>query len=98
MIIGSNKQKDNIVQQGMVPRLIQLLGDPIASDELKLEGQINKMFTQPKDYDNLMLICLFLIPVITVIGSLARGDENHIKSLTSAGVIPFLLNSKWIYV
>jgi len=68
MIIGSNKQKDNIVQQGMVPRLIQLLGDPIASDELKLE-------------------------VITVIGSLARGDENHIKSLTSAGVIPFLLNN-----
>lgn len=31
--------------------------------------------------------------VIAVIGSLARGDENHIKSLTAAGVIPFLLNS-----
>lgn len=32
--------------------------------------------------------------VIAVIGSLARGDENHVKSLTGAGVIPFLLNSK----
>jgi len=68
MIIGSNKQKDNIVQQGMVPRLIQLIGDPHGSDKLKLE-------------------------VIAVIGSLARGDENHIKSLTNAGVIPFLLNN-----
>ena len=38
MIIGSNKQKDSIVQQGMVPRLIQLIGDPLGSDELKLEG------------------------------------------------------------
>jgi len=41
MIIGSNKQKDNIVQQGMVPRLIQLIGDPLGCDELKLEGQFN---------------------------------------------------------
>ena len=41
MIIGSNKQKDNIVQQGMVPRLIQLIGDPHGSDKLKLEGQLN---------------------------------------------------------
>lgn len=34
--------------------------------------------------------------MIAVIGSLARGDENHIKSLTAAGVIPFLLNSNVI--
>ncbi|KAK4012721.1 armadillo repeat-containing protein 8 isoform X2 [Daphnia magna] len=68
MIIGSNKAKNMIIQQGITPRLIQLLDDPIGGDDLKLE-------------------------VIAVIGSLARGDENHIKSLTAAGVIPFLLNN-----
>lgn len=36
--------------------------------------------------------------VIAVIGSLARGDENHIKSLTAAGVIPFLLNSNILII
>ena len=69
MIIGSNKQKDAIIQQGIVPRLIQLLGDDGGDENFKLE-------------------------VIAVIGSLACGDENHIKSLTIAGVVPFLLNSK----
>lgn len=68
MIIGSNKQKDAIVQQGITPRLVQLLNDPLCGDDLKLE-------------------------VIAVVGSLARGDENHVKSLIGAGVIPFLLNS-----
>ncbi len=38
MIIGSNKQKDAIIQQGITPRLIQLLDDPSGGDELKLEG------------------------------------------------------------
>jgi len=38
MIIGSNKQKDTIIQQGITPRLIQLLDDPAGGDELKLEG------------------------------------------------------------
>lgn len=38
MIIGSNKQKDTIIQQGITPRLIQLLDDPSGGDELKLEG------------------------------------------------------------
>ena len=67
MIIGSNKQKDAIIQQGIIPRLIQLLGEH-NNDHFKLE-------------------------IIAVIGSLARGDENHVQTLTSAGVIPFLLNS-----
>lgn len=38
MIIGSNKQKETIIQQGITPRLIQLLDDPLGGDELKLEG------------------------------------------------------------
>ena len=41
MIIGSNKQKDAIIQQGITPRLIQLLGDPSGGDELKLEGTVH---------------------------------------------------------
>lgn len=32
--------------------------------------------------------------MIAVIGSLARGDEKHVRSLNGAGVIPFLLNCK----
>ncbi len=39
MIIGSNKQKDAIVQQGITPRLVQLLNDPLCGDDLKLEGE-----------------------------------------------------------
>lgn len=38
MIIGSNKAKNMIIQQGITPRLIQLLDDPIGGDDLKLEG------------------------------------------------------------
>jgi hypothetical protein len=39
MIIGSNKAKNMIIQQGITPRLIQLLDDPIGGDDLKLEGK-----------------------------------------------------------
>lgn len=38
MIIGSNKAKNMIIQQGITPRLIQLLDDPVGGDHLKLEG------------------------------------------------------------
>ncbi len=39
MIIGSNKAKNMIIQQGITPRLIQLLDDPIGGDDLKLKGK-----------------------------------------------------------
>lgn len=40
MIIGSNKQKDAIIQQGIIPRLVQLLNDPECNDDLRLEGEL----------------------------------------------------------
>lgn len=44
MIIGSNKAKNMIIQQGITPRLIQLLDDPIGGDDLKLEGKFWNSF------------------------------------------------------
>ena len=35
-IIGSNKQKQSIIERGVVPRLIALLGDPNSSPSLKI--------------------------------------------------------------
>lgn len=73
MIIGSNKQKDAIIQQGVHARLIQLLAQEYSDDVFKLE-------------------------LIAVVGSLARGDENHVRSLIAAGVIPRLLNRQCLSV
>ena len=96
MIIGSNKAKNMIIQQGITPRLIQLLDDPIGGDDLKLEGKYITLSINVWQYLNLMEFSWSIV-VIAVIGSLARGDENHIKSLTAAGVIPFLLNSNVLF-
>lgn len=80
-----------IIQQGITPRLMQLLDDPIGGDDLKLEGKCLCFYALHVHKPHFVLV------VIAVIGSLARGDENHIKSLTTAGVIPFLLNSNELF-
>ncbi|XP_071447494.1 armadillo repeat-containing protein 8-like [Hetaerina americana] len=39
-VIGSNRQKGSVIQQGVVPRLLQLLGDNVSSNNIKIEATI----------------------------------------------------------
>lgn len=66
MIIGSNKAKNMIIQQGITPRLIQLLDDPIGSDDLKLEGTPHLLF---------QILLLFLILKIFVYGRCSDSGD-----------------------
>lgn len=68
-VIGSNKQKGNAIQQGVIPRLTQLLGD----------------YEQPIDIRN---------ETVIILGSLAKGTEDHIKELIKSDIVPLLLNCK----
>ncbi|XP_065202896.1 armadillo repeat-containing protein 8-like isoform X2 [Planococcus citri] len=66
-VIGSNRQKGNAIQQGVIPRLVQILGD----------------YEQPVDIRN---------ETVIILGSLAKGTEDHVKELLKADVVPLLLN------
>lgn len=68
-MIGSNRQKGNAIQQGVIPRLVQILGD----------------YEQPIDIRN---------ETVIILGSLAKGTEDHVKELLKADVVPLLLNCK----
>lgn len=39
-VIGSNRQKTSVIQQGIVPRLLQLLSDPSVDPNIRLEATI----------------------------------------------------------
>lgn len=39
-VIGSNNQKGNVISQGVVPRLLQLLGDAAIPNQIKIEATI----------------------------------------------------------
>ncbi|XP_077993472.1 armadillo repeat-containing protein 8-like [Glandiceps talaboti] len=66
IVIGSNKQKTNIILCGAVPKLLQIQTSLMSSPELLLESAV-------------------------VLGSLAKGTSENIRSLLSADVIPILL-------
>ncbi|CAG2059167.1 unnamed protein product [Timema podura] len=66
-VIGSNRQKGSVITQGVVPRLLQLLGDASLPVQIKVEATIT-------------------------LGSLAKGTEDHVKSLVDLGVVPVLIN------
>lgn len=66
-MIGSNRQKGNAIQQGVIPRLVQILGD----------------YEQPIEIRN---------ETVIILGSLAKGTEDHVKELLKADVVPLLLN------
>nr|CAD7397305.1 unnamed protein product [Timema poppensis] len=66
-VIGSNRQKGSVITQGVVPRLLQLLGDASFPVQIKVEATIT-------------------------LGSLAKGTEDHVKSLVGLGVVPVLIN------
>lgn len=39
-VIGSNRQKGSVIQQGIVPRLLQLLSDQSAPSHLRMEAAV----------------------------------------------------------
>lgn len=71
-VIGSNRQKGSVIAQGVVPRLMQLLGDANLPVELRTEAAVT-------------------------LGSLAKGNETHVKQLIDVGIVPLLLNSMYCH-
>ncbi|XP_032688933.1 armadillo repeat-containing protein 8-like [Odontomachus brunneus] len=66
-VIGSNRQKGSVIAQGVVPRLLQLLGDPsgIISDRIRLESAVTLgSLAKGTDQHVLALIDLGVIPFL----------------------------------
>lgn len=58
-VIGSNRQKGSVIQQGIVPRLLQLLSDQSVDISIRLECAV----TIGKDIYFLVLHCVLLLSV-----------------------------------
>ncbi|CAB4061005.1 ARMC8 [Lepeophtheirus salmonis] len=67
-LIGSNKQKHTVIEQGVVPRLIKLLIEPKTKPILKAD-------------------------VAVALGSIAKGNEDHLKVIIDSEVVPVLLDT-----
>lgn len=66
-MIGSNRQKGSVIAQGVVPRLLQLLGDPsdTISDRIRLESAVTLgSLAKGTDQHVLALIDLGVIPFL----------------------------------
>lgn len=66
-MIGSNRQKGSVIAQGVVPRLLQLLGDPTGtvSDRIRLESAVTLgSLAKGTDQHVLALIDLGVIPFL----------------------------------
>lgn len=65
-VIGSNRQKGSVIAQGVVPRLLQLLGDPTAiNDRIRLESAVTLgSLAKGTDQHVLALIDLGVIPFL----------------------------------
>jgi hypothetical protein len=65
-VIGSNRQKGSVIQQGVVPRLMQLISSSSSLPSVRVEATI-------------------------ILGSIAKGTDEHVKSLVDMGVVPLLV-------
>ncbi|KAK3083010.1 hypothetical protein FSP39_011619, partial [Pinctada imbricata] len=65
-VIGNNRQKTLLIDQGVIPRLLQWVIDDDVSIELRTEAAI-------------------------ILGSLAKGTEDHANSLIESGCVSVLL-------
>ncbi|XP_044885305.1 armadillo repeat-containing protein 8 isoform X4 [Mauremys mutica] len=92
-VIGNNKQKANLIVLGAVPRMVSLRGDPVVF-------QIPQEFTLMKRLSKTWLLYLLQqetsstelrTECAVVLGSLAMGTENNVKSLLDCHIIPALL-------
>ncbi|KAK6166385.1 hypothetical protein SNE40_023092 [Patella caerulea] len=66
MVIGNNRQKSAVINDGLLPRLLQLMIDESVSFELRTESAV-------------------------ILGSVAKGTDQHIQSLIDAGCVHVLL-------
>ncbi|XP_043266482.1 armadillo repeat-containing protein 8-like [Venturia canescens] len=87
-VIGSNRQKGSVIAQGVVPRLLQLLGDTsgAVSDRVRLESAITLgSLAKGTDQHVLALIDLGVVPmVLQVLSSVQQpttGSFDRIPSL-----------------
>lgn len=77
--IGSNKQKEAIMEKNLLPRFLFILQNyaPTAVTGNVIPDMVNEE-----------LLC----ETTSAINSLAKGSEDQVKSLINAGVVPILLN------
>lgn len=68
-VIGSNRQKGNVISLGVVPRMLQIIESNLPT-QVKVEATV-------------------------ILGSLAKGTEDHVKALVEMGTVPTLLNCKF---
>ncbi|VVC43633.1 Armadillo-type fold,Armadillo,Armadillo-like helical [Cinara cedri] len=67
-IMGSNRQKNLVIANGILHRLLQVLPDQSKTPEIRLE-------------------------TVIILGSLAKGTEDQVRTLVNANVVSFILNA-----
>ncbi|XP_066992142.1 armadillo repeat-containing protein 8 [Anabrus simplex] len=78
-VIGSNRQKGHVIAQGVVPRLLQLLGDTTLSPEIKVEATITLGSLAKGTEEHIKaLVDLGVVPML--INSLLSDDSRLIEA------------------
>lgn len=78
-MIGSNRQKGSVIGQGVVPRLLQLLGEPSGPiwDQIRLESAVTLgSLAKGTDQHVLALIDLGVVPIILQVLLTTQVPEN----------------------
>lgn len=78
-VIGSNRQKESVIAQGIVSRLMQLLGDHNVNTTLRLESAITigSLAKGTKDHAELLIKCGTIPMMLDLI---EEGDANLIDA------------------
>ncbi|XP_046396149.1 armadillo repeat-containing protein 8-like isoform X2 [Ischnura elegans] len=77
-VIGSNRQKGSVIQQGVVPRLLQLLGDNVSSNAVKIEATITLGSLAKGTEEHVKaLVDTGIVPLL--INTLYSDDQNLVE-------------------
>jgi hypothetical protein len=77
-VIGSNRQKGHVIAQGIVPRLLQLVGDNMMPTQIKVEATVTLGSLAKGTEDHVKaLVDLGIVPVL--INGELHGAHWHIQ-------------------
>lgn len=89
VVIGSDRQKNMVISQGIVPRLMAILNEPNAPLNLRYDAAIVL---------GSFILILFIFSsinskIIFSLGSLSKGSEENVRALIDAELIQLLLTT-----
>lgn len=81
-VIGSNRQKSSVIQQGVVPRLLQLMTDPDMDPAIRLEATITIGETKLSALKFHKIIIIFRCILVEIkFKNIAAADTKSIQGI-----------------